>query len=161
MSKEITRRETLRRGLAATSLLALVPDWALAADETDVPFTDIPNNFNPNNPNAATRTFDIRTIDGMLTPKERFFTTQHFAKPEIDGTKYRLKFTGMVNKPAELSLADLRAMKPVEVNIGFECSGNSPRLVQGFSSCARFTGVRLNTVLKQLGVHPRVREVVF
>ena len=34
--QEITRRETLRRGLAATSLLALIPDWAtpaLAQDE--------------------------------------------------------------------------------------------------------------------------------
>jgi len=161
MSKDITRRETLRRGLAATSLLALVPDWALAQGEADVPFTDIPNNFNPTNPNGATRVFDIRTIDGMLTPKERFFTTQHFAKPEVDGAKYRLKFTGMVNKPAEFSLADLRAMKPIEATIGFECSGNSGRLVQGFSSCGHFTGVRLNAVLKQVGVHPRAREVIF
>src|SRR5215471_21627250 len=161
MSKDITLRETLRRGLAATSLLALVPDWALAQGEADVPFTDIPNNFNPTNPNGATRVFDIRTIDGMLTPKERFFTTQHFAKPEVDGAKYRLKFTGMVNKPAEFSLADLRAMKPIEATIGFECSGNSGRLVQGFASCGRFTGVRLNAVLKQVGVHPRAREVIF
>lgn len=43
MPEQITRRETLRRGLAASSLLALVPDWAtLAESETDVPFTDIP-----------------------------------------------------------------------------------------------------------------------
>ncbi len=57
MSERITRRETLKRGLVATSLLALWSDWnfpALAQGETDVPFTDIPANFNTN-PSATTR----------------------------------------------------------------------------------------------------------
>ena len=163
MPEPITRRETLRRGLAAASLLALARDWAmpaLAEGESDVPFTDIPADF-PGDPNAPTRRFDIRKIDGMLTPKDQFFTTQHFAKPEIDGSAYRLKFTGMVRKPAEFTLADLRAMKPVELVNGFECSGNSARAMEGLSSCGRFTGVRLSAVLKQLGVHPDAREVVF
>jgi DMSO/TMAO reductase YedYZ molybdopterin-dependent catalytic subunit len=163
MPEQITRRETLRRALAAASVLALAPDWAtpaLAEGESDVPFTDIPADF-PGDPNAPTRRFDIRKIDGMLTPKDQFFTTQHFAKPEIDGAAYRLKFTGMVRKPAEFTLADLRAMKPVELVNGFECSGNSARAMEGLSSCGRFTGVRLSAVLKQLGVHPDAREVVF
>jgi DMSO/TMAO reductase YedYZ molybdopterin-dependent catalytic subunit len=164
MSEEITRRETLRRGLAATSLLAFVPEWAtpaLAEGETDAPFTDIPKNYNPSVPGAPTRQLDIRKIDGMLTPKDQFFTTQHFAKPEIDPAKYRLKFTGMVNKPSEFSLADLKAMKSTEVTNGFECSGNSPRAMEGLSSCGRFTGVRLSSVLKQVGVQSKAREVVF
>ena len=46
----MTRREILRAGLAATSLLAIgVPEWAIPAldqGETLVPFTDIPENFN-------------------------------------------------------------------------------------------------------------------
>ena len=164
MPDQITRRETLRRGLAATSLLALVPDWAvpaLAEGDTDVAFLDVPADLNANNPDAPTRRLDIRKIDGMLTPKDQFFTTQHFAKPEVDAATYRLKFTGMVQKPAEFSLADLRAMKSVELINGFECSGNSARAMEGLSSCARFTGVRLSAVLKQLGVHPKAREVVF
>ena len=164
MSAEITRRETLRRGLAAASLLALIPEWAthaLAEGETDVPFTDIPKNFNPNNPTAPTRMLDIRKIDGLLTPKEQFFAINHFNRPEVDATAYRLKFTGMVNKPAEFSLADLRAMKATELINGFECSGNSARSMQGLSSCGKFTGVRLSAVLKQLGVNPKAREVVF
>jgi hypothetical protein len=43
MAKGMTRRETLRRGVAAAGALALVPDWALPAlaqGEVDVPFTD-------------------------------------------------------------------------------------------------------------------------
>lgn len=161
---EITRRETMRRGLAATSLLALIPEWAtpaLAQDETEVPFTDIPKTFNPNNPNSPTRLLDIRKIDGMLTPKDQFFAVNHFSRPEVDPATYRLKFSGMVNKPAAFSLAELRAMKSTEVICGFECSGNSPRSVQGLSSCGRFTGVRLAAILKQVGVQPQARETVF
>ncbi len=122
MPEQISRRDTLRRGLAATSLLAFVPEWAmpaLAQGETDIPFTDLPKNFNPSaNLNGPSRQYDIRKIDGMLTPKEQFFTTQHLNKPVIDPATYRLKFTGMVNKPAEFSLADLRAMKSTEMVIG-------------------------------------------
>jgi DMSO/TMAO reductase YedYZ molybdopterin-dependent catalytic subunit len=164
MPDQISRRETLKRGLAATSLLALLPEWAMPASapgETDVPFTDIPADFNPNDPASPQRRLDLRRIDGMFTPKDQFFTTQHFMKPEIDPAAYRLKFTGMVRKPAEFTLADLRAMKPVELVNGFECSGNSPRAMEGLSSCGRFTGVRLSALLKQLGVHPKAREVVF
>jgi len=164
MSEQISRRESLRRGFAATSLLALVPDWAtpaLAQSETDVPFTDIPATFNPNNPSATTRILDIRKIDGPYTPKEQFFAVQHFNRPEIDPAAYRLKFTGMVKKAAEFSLADLRAMRSTEVAAGYECSGNSGRSMQGLSSCGRFSGVRLSSALKQLGVQPKAREVVF
>jgi DMSO/TMAO reductase YedYZ molybdopterin-dependent catalytic subunit len=165
MPEQISRRETLKRGIAASSLLAMLPEWALPAlaqDEIDIPFTDLPKNFNPSaNLNGPTRQYDIRKIEGMLTPKDQFFTTQHLNKPMIDPATYRLKFTGMVNKPTEFSLADLRAMKSTEMVLGFECSGNSARSVEGLSSCGRFTGVPLSSVLKQLGVHPQAREVVF
>ena len=145
MMERISRRETLR-GLAAGSFLALVQDFAvpaMAQGEADVPFTDIPKTFNPNNPSAPNRILDIRKIDGMITPKDQFFAINHFSRPEIDGAAYRLKFTGMVNKPAEFSLADLRAMKSTEVVNGYECSGNSAASMEGLSSCGRFTGVRL------------------
>jgi DMSO/TMAO reductase YedYZ molybdopterin-dependent catalytic subunit len=166
MVEQISRRDSLKRGLAAASLLSLIPQWTipgLAQDEVDVPFTDLPKNFNPGaNPNAPTRQLDIRKIDGMLTPKDQFFTTQHFMKPEIDGEAHRLKFTGMVTKPVEFSVAELKAMKPaVELVNGFECSGNSARSVEGLSSCGKFTGVRLSTLLKRVGVRPKAREVVF
>ena len=164
MSEQMTRRETLRTGLAAASVLALVPEWAtpaLAQNEVDVPFTDIPANFNPANPNAPVRMIDIRKIDGPFTPKEQFFAMQHMDRPAIDAASYRLKFTGLVSKPAELTLADMRGMHSTEVPAGYECSGNSGRAVQGMSSCGRFKGVPLRDVLKRVGVHPTAREVVF
>src|ERR1017187_6769184 len=77
MPEQIGRRETLRRGLAAANLLALVPEWAVPAPdegEMDVPFTDYPANYNPNNNPATTNRFpDIRKIDGHTTPNDQFF----------------------------------------------------------------------------------------
>ena len=116
MADQLTRRETLKRGLVAAGVLALVPEWALPAlaqGEADVPFTDIPATFSPTNPTGANRFLDIRKIDGLITPNDQFFFIQHYNKPEIDGAAYRLKLTGLVDQPIELPLADLKAMKSV------------------------------------------------
>ena len=164
MSQVFTRRDTLRLGAATAGLLALVPEWALPAlaqGEVDVPFTDYPEAFNPRPADGARRQLDLRKIDGLITPADQFFFIQHYNKPEIDGAKYRLKLTGLVSKPAELSLADLQGMKSVDVVNGYECSGNSPRGMQGLSSCGRFTGVRLRDVLRRAGVDDKAKEVVF
>ncbi len=67
----------------------------------------------------------------------------------------------MVNKPAGFSLADIKAIKPTEVVSGWECSGNSARTFEGLSSCGTFAGVRLNQLLKQVGVGSEALEVVF
>ena len=163
-SEQTTRRETLKRGLAAAGFLALAPDWAtpaLAQGDVDVPFTDIPATFNPNNATTGVRMLDIRKIDGPFTSKDDFFTIQHMGKPEIDAATYKLKFSGLVNKPVEFTLADLRAMRSTELAAGYECSGNSPRSIEGLSSCGRFTGVRLSEILKRVGVNSKAREVVF
>jgi len=160
---EITRRDTLRQGLSLAGFLALA-DWAvpaLAQGETDVPFTDYPANFNPGGNGAPRRTFDIRTIDGLTVPKDKFFVTQHFNQPTIDPATYKLKLSGMVNKPVELSLADLKKMRSTDMVIGYECSGNSPRAFQALSSCGKFTGVPLRDVLNQAGIGSKAREVVF
>jgi DMSO/TMAO reductase YedYZ molybdopterin-dependent catalytic subunit len=164
MARELTRRETIKRGLAAAGALAIVPEWALPAlaqGEVDVPFTDIPQSFNPSPADGARRFLDIRKIDGLLTPADQFFFIQHYDKPEIDPRAYRLKITGLVDKPTELSLAELQSMRAVDVVNGYECSGNSGRAVQGLTSNGRFTGVRLRDVLRRAGVDDKAREVVF
>ena len=160
---EMTRRDTLRLGMAAAGL-TLVPEWAipaLAQGEVDVPFTDFPANFVTGPADGLRRVLDIRKIDGLITPADQFFFIQHYDKPQLDGAAYRLKLTGLFTKPAELSLADLQSMRAVDVVNGYECSGNSPRGMQGLSSCGRFTGVRLRDVLRRVGVDDRAREVVF
>ena len=163
MATEFTRRDTLKYGAAAAALFAL-PDWAvpaLAQGEVDVAFTDYPANWVAANPNGNNRFLDLRKIDGLITPNDQFFFIQHYNKPELDAAKHRIKVTGLVNKPLELSLADLQAMPKAEIVNGYECSGNSGRAMQGLSSNGRFTGVRLRDVLKRAGLDDKAREVVF
>jgi DMSO/TMAO reductase YedYZ molybdopterin-dependent catalytic subunit len=147
--------------LAGLGVMGL-PEWALPAlaqSETLVPFTDLPENFNPT-PAPDRRLLDLRNIDGPFTPKDQFFTTQHHGHPEIDPATYRLKITGLVDKPASLSLDDLRKLGGTELVAGFECSGNR-RPLQGLCSNGRWTGVPLRTVLERAGVKPQAREFVF
>jgi DMSO/TMAO reductase YedYZ molybdopterin-dependent catalytic subunit len=151
-------------GLAGIGLsLADVPSWALpplGADDVVVPFTDYPATFNPT-PSATNRTLDLRKMDGVLTPRDQFFTTQHYGHPEIDLANFKLKIGGMVNKPLTLSIDDLKKMRSSDVVAGFECSGNSPRSMEGLSSNGKWTGVPLRTLMNQAGVKPEAREFVF
>jgi DMSO/TMAO reductase YedYZ molybdopterin-dependent catalytic subunit len=159
---DVTRRDVVRRGLTATSLLAFLPEWAvpaLAEDETLVPFTDLPANFNPT-PTPDRRTLDVRKIDGPFTAKDQFFTTQHYGHPVVDPATFALKVSGLVERPKSFSLDELRKMRRTEIVVGFECSGNR-RPMQGLASNGRWTGVPLKLVLDQAGVKPQAREFVF
>jgi DMSO/TMAO reductase YedYZ molybdopterin-dependent catalytic subunit len=162
MTAQHTRREMLRGTLAAAGLAALgIPEWALPAlaqDEVIVPFTDLPETFPP--PTVDRRQLDIRTINAPLTPRDRFFTTQHYGHPQVDPATFRLKVSGLVERPLSLSLDDLHRMRSVELVAGFECSGNR-RPLQGLSSNGRWTGVPLRRVLEQARVKPQAREFVF
>jgi DMSO/TMAO reductase YedYZ molybdopterin-dependent catalytic subunit len=163
MKTQSTRREILKGTLALAGLGALgFPDWALpvlAQGETLVPFTDLPEKVNTN-PAADRRIVDIRNISGPFTPKDQFFTTQHYGHPVVDPATFQLKVSGLVNKPLSLSLDELRKMKSTELIFGFECSGNR-RPLQGLCGNGRWTGVPLRTVLDQAGLKADAREIVF
>ena len=163
MRKQTTRRDVLKGSLAVAGLGVLgTPDWALPAlaqGETLVPFTDLPRT--PTScPHADRRLLDVRTIDGPFTPKDQFFTTQHYGHPEIDPAAFRLNVSGLVDRPTSLSLDDLRRMGGAELVAGFECSGNR-RPLQGLCGNGRWTGVPLRAVLDRAGVKAEAREFVF
>jgi DMSO/TMAO reductase YedYZ molybdopterin-dependent catalytic subunit len=163
MTNQPSRRDIVRGGLALAGLGMLgIPEWALPAlaqGETLVPFTDLPPTVNTT-PAADRRIIDIRKIDGVFTPRDQFFTTQHYGHPDVDPAAFRLKVSGLVNKPIELSLDELKKMKSTDLIFGFECSGNR-RPLQGLSSNGRWTGVPLKTVLDMAGVKPNAKEFVF
>jgi DMSO/TMAO reductase YedYZ molybdopterin-dependent catalytic subunit len=164
MINDMSRRALLRGSLAAAGLGVLgIPEWvvpAMGQGERLVPFVDMPQGFNTT-PTEITRVLDLRKIDGLLTPRDQFFTTQHLGHPEIDISTFRLRVTGLVERPQELSVDQLRGLGAVDLVAGFECSGNSPRRVQGLASNGSWTGVPLRAVLNAAGVKPGGREVVF
>jgi len=163
MTTRSTRRELLKGGLAVAGLGVFgVPEWAfpvLAQGETLVPFTDLPGTIRLER-TPDRRIIDIRHIDGPLTPRDQFFTTQHYGHPDIDPATYRLTVSGLVDRQVSVSLDELKAMPSTELVAGFECSGNR-RPLQGLSSNGRWTGVQLRAVLDRAGVSAEARELVF
>ena len=159
---ERSRREFVRTVIAAGGAGVAVPAWllpALAQGETVVPFLDLPAapNFLPA---PDRRLLDVRTITGPITPRDQFFTTQHYGHPAIDLSSYRLTVSGLVTTPLSLSIAEVQKMGASELVFGFECSGNR-RPLQGLSSNGRWTGVPLRAVLDRAGVKTDAREFVF
>jgi DMSO/TMAO reductase YedYZ molybdopterin-dependent catalytic subunit len=165
MSPHASSRRTVLKQLGMVGVglsIADLPGWvlpALAQGETQVPFTDIPDNVRWDVP-PDRRTFDLRTIDGPYTPKDKFFTTQHYGHPDVDPATYKLKVTGLVKQTKSFSLDDLKRMGGKELIAGFECSGNRGPL-SGLSGNAKWTGLPLKTVLDAAGVEPAAREFVF
>jgi DMSO/TMAO reductase YedYZ molybdopterin-dependent catalytic subunit len=163
MMKHTTRRDVLKGSLTLAGLGVLgIPEWtlpALAQSEALVPFTDMPDNVvlvtGPDR-----RIIDIRKIDGPFTPKDQFFTTQHYGHPQVDPGTFRLKVSGLVERPQSLSLDELRKLGSAELIAGFECSGNRGP-AQGLCGNGRWTGVALKTVLDRAGVKAGAREFVF
>ena len=163
MAQQATRREVLKGSLAVAGLGMLgLPEWtlpALAQGERLMEFTDIPEDTQWVTP-PDRRRLDVRRIDGMYTPIDQFFTVQHYGHPEVDRATYRLRVSGLVDTPLELSLGDLRAMPSRDLVFGFECSGNRGPL-NALSSNGRWTGVPLRALLERAGIKDEAREFVF
>ena len=163
MTTRSIRRDILKGTLTLAGLgLVGIPDWVLpvlAQGETAVPFLGYPEQV-ITNPAPDRRIIDIRAINGPITPKDQFFTTQHYGHPVVDPATFTLKISGLVDRPIALSLDDLRRMGGKDLVAGFECSGNRGPL-QGLSGNGRWTGVPLREVLDKAGVKASAREFVF
>jgi len=161
------RRDFLKGSLAAGGLAATagMPFWsrlALAQDEVLVPFTDVPEGFMaPPVAPGAIHFLDTRHIETFYTPVGDFYIVHHYDQPEIPEDAYRLRITGMVERPVEMTLAELKSREKVEIDAGFECGGNNTNIFHGLIGNARWGGVRLRDLLAEAGVQDGGIEVVF
>ncbi len=101
--------------------------------------------------------------EGIITPNGLFFSRSHGGTAHIDPSKYRLMIHGLVDKPLVLTLDELKRY-PSESKIYFiECPANGStgwrgpqfnnlQFIKGMMSCAEWTGVRLKTILDDLGL---------
>ena len=165
--EERARRDVLKTGLALGGWAATagLPFWsrlARAATEEVVPFTDVPDGFAaPPVAPGAIHYLDTRLIDSFYTANGDFYIIQHYNQPKIDADSYKLRITGLVDKPMELTLADLKRRRKVEVDAGFECGGNNKNLFHGLIGNARWGGVSVSNLLRDAGIQKAGIEVVF
>ena len=100
---------------------------------------------------------------GVMTPSGLHFERHHGGIPNIDPAKHSLVVHGMVNTPKKFSMADLRRFPSVSRTHFIECSGNGltewrePTLktvqgTHGLTSTSEWTGVRLSTILREVGI---------
>lgn len=139
---------------------------ALAADEELVAFGDYGPDFRvgAQADNPLVKCFDLRQLTSAITPSREFFAFHQTQTVSANADTWRLRIGGLVKRPAEFSLADLRnraGRRDLEVII--ECSGNSgdPRIMNGLVSNAVWTGVSLSAILEECGIVPAAREVIF
>jgi len=165
MAQQLSRRGLIKGGAAFASMAAIgvlegaLP--ALAQGEEVITWTDIPANFTT--AGRGGRSLDTRTVHKgtFFTPTEDFYLVQHYGATTLDPATYKLRITGLVSKPIELSLAQLRQRPRTEVIAGFECSGSSPANFNRLCGNARWAGTSLSPLLREAGLLPHAREVVF
>jgi DMSO/TMAO reductase YedYZ molybdopterin-dependent catalytic subunit len=157
-------RWSRRRFLVSSAGLPLSA-LALAPDEELVPFSDYTDDYRveAQADNPRVKTFDLRHLTSLTTPAGEFYTFHQTKTIEADAGSWRLKIGGLVKRPAELTLDDLKKRARRDVAVTIECSGNSgdPRIMNGLVSNAVWTGVALAEVLKECSPLPEAREVVF
>ena len=109
-----------------------------------------------------------------VTPQEYFFVRNHGNIPVVDTTSYRLSVTGMVKRPLQLSLADLKAMSSTTEVVLLQCAGirrtemaqvkpiphELPWGAEPIGN-AKWRGVLLSTVLNESGVRDGALHVSF
>jgi DMSO/TMAO reductase YedYZ molybdopterin-dependent catalytic subunit len=161
------RRTALKTGVALGGMAASagMPFWsqlAMGASEELVPFSDMPEGYTvPPVAPGGIHYLDTSKIDSFYTPNDDFYIIQHYNQPQVADADFRLRISGLINNPFELSLADLKSRQKFEIDAGFECGGNSPRLFQGLIGNARWGGVRLVDLLEEAGLQRDGVEVVF
>ncbi|MCS0636885.1 sulfite oxidase [Streptomyces sp. LP05-1] len=110
-----------------------------------------------------------------LTPVAAFYSRNHGPVPDLAPERWRLRVDGLVERPLELSLDDLRrCFGQTEVTATLQCAGNRRTGLAavrdipgehpwgaGAVSTARWSGVRLAEVLAEAGPRPEAAHIAF
>ena len=106
----------------------------------------------------------IQDLSGTITPSDLHFTRIHDGVPTIDPSKHRLVIHGLVDRPIELTMDDLKRFPAVTRTHFIECSGNgraayrtpkpdmTPQQVDGMISQSEWTGIPVDTIFHEVGV---------
>lgn len=106
-----------------------------------------------------------------ITPTGMHYLLVHFDIPEVNADRWRLKVGGLVARPLELTLEEVRKRPARTITVTMECAGNgralfSPRpvsqpwIVEAIGT-AEWTGTPLRGLLEEAGVADSAVEILF
>ena len=108
------------------------------------------------------RALDLSTVspEELITPAERFFIRTGCPDRLPPVAAWSVRVRGLVDRPVEIPLAQLRReAAPMGAHL-LECAGNSRAAHYGFMSVASWTGVPLERVLKRIVPAARASQVL-
>ncbi|UCH88216.1 MAG: molybdopterin-dependent oxidoreductase [Thermoplasmata archaeon] len=89
-----------------------------------------------------------------ITPNDEFFKVSIGPSPEIDIEYWKLKITGLVENPINLTYDNITSFPDTSAVVTLKC-------VSGPYGTAEWTGVKLNYILNLAGIKPGAKEVIF
>jgi sulfane dehydrogenase subunit SoxC len=106
-----------------------------------------------------------------LTPPGLHYVLTHFDIPAVDPASWALEITGAVERPLQLTLADLQERASASARVLLECAGNGrarfeprpvsqPWLLEAVGT-AEWSGTQLAPLLQEAGLSPDAVDVVF
>ena len=145
-------------GAALVAACARCSSRARATDARRRAIT-LPQAAEPASPLPEGATFDVPGLSPLFTPPEHFYVTDvALPAPSVDHRAWRLRVTGMVDRPLELSLEDLLGMTLSELDATLVCVHNP---VGGSRiGSARWLGLPLADLLERAGVQPDAEQLV-
>jgi DMSO/TMAO reductase YedYZ molybdopterin-dependent catalytic subunit len=166
-----TRREFLGTAAAAGGALLAGCEPAPPPPAALPPLATDPAPFIPHGTSLETR---LERLSGIITPNELFFVRNNAPTPRLDAAAWRLRVEGdAVERPLELSLADLQRLPGRSAIAYLECAGNwrgffeklLGRVAEGTqwgaggAGCADWSGTSLAHVLRLAGVRANAVDV--
>lgn len=105
----------------------------------------------PSPDELAVRSAAVQGTRPELTSNEEFYRIDiNTRAPEVNGADWRLRVTGLVNAPLELTLDEIRGMPSQTQILTMQCISNP--IGGDLTSSSRWTGVLFNDLLAQAGV---------
>ena len=119
--------------------------WLTAGTESSVSFTP------------------LHEQPGIITANGLFFARYHGGRATVDPAQHRLMIHGLVDRPLILTMDDIKRFPSVSRIHFLECPANggmewraaqlnSLMFTHGMVSCAEWTGVKLSTILEEVGL---------
>ncbi len=113
----------------------------------------------------------LQSLDGIITPNGLFFERYHAGRADVDPRQHRLMIHGLVERPLILTMDDIMRFPSVSRIHFIECPANggmewreaqlnSLQFTHGMLSCAEWTGVKLSTLLDEVGLKKEAKWVM-